>query len=511
LLAIIGSLLVLLLALTVLPTSALRELAGQLPTRGSSGGSLTDALLGRHRIVFGSAALVVAISAMIAPLAFAWLDGLLAWLTSLDRRVFLIALLVATVGVRLLLADRMAPIVPNQDPGHYLQLAHTLLDEGRYIEYASHPGEPDGYRAWRPPGYPAALSVALFLTGRRPMAAVALNSFWMVVLLLALYGLSRQLASESEARLATLACALYPTLLAASLRVANELQFASLLMLACFFLFAYRRGVYGALLGGAALGVATLTRGNGLLMLPGFIAAYPFLVARGRIGSAEAIPWRSFAKRMAAIGLAFAIVVGPWVARNRAVLGEWVPVATSGGANMWWGHHPGATGVFPRPGEGPSFPEGLNEVEFSKFGARASLEYWLQEPLQNLLIGAKSILVILKVDSGASEVIIPRHAASNSNKYLRVSLRILFNLVYWGCWFAVGIWAITKLLRKWAPSSRPGALLFVIALYLLTYVPFFAWQRYKVPLLPFLAGAAAMVIAIIAARQPSAPATKEAS
>ena len=405
----------------------------------------------------------------------------------------------------------MAPIVPNQDPGHYLQLAHTLLDEGRYIEYASHPGEPDGYRAWRPPGYPAALSVALLLTGRRPMAAVALNSFWMVVLLLALYGLSRRLGSESEARLAVLACAVYPTLLAASLRVANELQFASLLMLACFFLFAYRRAAYGALLGGATLGLATLTRGNGLLMLPGLIAAYPFLVARGRIGSREPILWGSLGRRMAAVGLAFALVVGPWVARNRAVLGEWVPVATSGGANMWWGHHPGATGVFPKPGEGPSFPEGLNEVEFSKFGAKASLEYWLQEPAQNLWIAAKSILVILKVDSGASEVVFPRHAESGANKYQRMSLRVLFNLIYVGCWLAVGIWVIAKLLQRWPPGSRPGPLMFVIVLYLLTYVPFFGWQRYKVPILPFLAGAAGMIIAVIAVGRPIAPVPDDAA
>lgn len=508
LLGLLGVFTILLLVLALAPSSFLLQAAGR--SGSGAAGGLAGRLLSHNHLVFGGAAIGLSVVTLLLPGIFDLLLGIVDWIARLDRRAFLGALIVATVVSRLLLVSRMPPIIPNQDPGHYLQLAHTLLQEGRYIEYASHPGEPDGYRAWRPPGYPAALSVALLVTGKRLVAIPALNALWMVVLILAIYGLARRLASEREARLATLAVALYPTLLAVSLRAQNELQFAALVALACYLLFAAPRPAVGALAGGAVLGLAALTRGNGLLMLPGMLIAYPLFV--GRVGSESPVRTergRRKALQTLAVLLGFALAVGPWVLRNRVVLEEWIPVATSGGVNMWWGHHPGATGAFPKPG--PPMPEGLNEVERARFGTRAALDYWAEDPLGNLRIGANAVFVTLKVDGGAVDVIDPTFERGTSRPSgVRVSLLLFFNLIYWTCWLAVLVWGIASALDRWPKYSRPGLFVFVTLLYLATFIPFFGWQRFKIPALPFLAAIAGIVFAALAAPR-RAPVAKEIS
>lgn len=490
------------LLLAVVPRGLAQQILGAVvPSSSNDGGVVRGALLARHHVVFGSVALALLAAAVVAPAFFEALRRFLDWFVRLDRRVLLLGIIGVVVLSRAALVGRMLPIVPGQDTGHYWQLANTLLDEGRFIEYASHPNEPDGFRAWRLPGYPAALSVALLLTGRQPWSLVLLNTVWMVVLVLSVYGLVRALASEGAARLAAFGCAVYPTLVTASLRAMNELQFAALLALTAYLLFGGAPSLRRVALGGVALALAALTRGNGLLMLLALLPAYPlYLRWRSRPAGVGPWTWRALGLRAVVLALGFALTISPWTIRNRVVLGDWVPLATSGGFNMWLGHHPGSTGLHTRS-TSPPVPEDAGELERSSYGARESLKYWLSDPLANMRIGVRIVVEILKVDEGAMKVISWDDGRSDGEQRrlaMYVVVLALFNALYYGLWGLIAVWALARVARSWPGEYRAEVPVFLALLYVATYIPFIGWQRYKIPALPFLIAAAAIVLAALA-------------
>ena len=126
---------------------------------------------------------------------------------------------------------------------------------------------------------------------------------------------------------ATLALLGGPLLIASPL-VANYAVFgvtgAAALYLSCRAVGATRPGPWlvGA---GVACGLATLTRVDGLLLTVAPAVAWALRLERGRLASALAWGLGS--------GLAFVLVLAPWLARNQATFGSLLP---SAGAHMLW-------------------------------------------------------------------------------------------------------------------------------------------------------------------------------
>lgn len=490
-----------LLALT--PASLVEAILSLLAPSTSSRSVVRNAVLDHHRLVFGLLGLGAAATALAAPALLRAVRFAADGLVRLDRRTFLLAVIAFVVASRMVALPRMQPIIPGHDTGHYFQLANTLLDEGRYIEYASHPGEPDGFRAWRLPGYPAALAVALAVSGRWPGSVVLLNAFWMVLLVLAIYGLARRLGSEVHARMAALAVALYPLLLTASLETMSEMQYTALLALSVYLLIGRRPSWWSVGLAGVAIGLAAMTRGNGLLMFGILLLAYPAWAYFARERK-PAPPPRRLAARAALFALCFLITVAPWMARNRTVLGSWVALATSGGVNMWIGHHPGGDGLL-RPGKFPPMPPGLDEVEMSRYGTSRSLAYWAERPLENAKIAVRIASVILKVDKGALPLVFPDGSprAGEPGRALYLGLFALFMSLYAAVWALVGVWAAARVGNRWPPGVRLGPLVFIALVHVATFMPFLGYARYKIPSVPFLVAAAAMVAVTLALPTPA--------
>lgn len=84
---------------------------------------------------------------------------------------------------------------------------------------------------------------------------------------------------------------------------------------------------------GATLGVASLARTT-FLALP--LVIVPWSVRR------ERARWFSHGALMLATA---ALVLSPWLLRNRIALGAWIPGTTSSGYGLLMGNHPGANGV----------------------------------------------------------------------------------------------------------------------------------------------------------------------
>src|SRR5436190_17896583 len=185
----------------------------------------------------------------------------------------------------------------------------NLLADGRgfvdpFLSTAAHPYP----SALHPPLWPLALAAAskLGATGFLAHRLVGCVLGTATVALLGLLG--RRVAGDRVGLLSAAIAALYPTLVAADGSLMSESLYG--LFVTVVLLLAYRlidRPSAGRAAGlGAAIGLAALTRGEGLLFLP--LLALP-LAWRGVGGGARLL-------RLAAPLVATALVIAPWTVRN---------------------------------------------------------------------------------------------------------------------------------------------------------------------------------------------------
>jgi 4-amino-4-deoxy-L-arabinose transferase-like glycosyltransferase len=143
------------------------------------------------------------------------------------------------------------------------------------------------------------------------------------------YAVARQLfGSGRTAVLAALLCATYPHLARLELYPREETLFAAALAGAVLALVtALRRAdLRLAALAGAGFGVASLCRFALVYFPPLLVACVPFLVPGGL---------RRRAGCALGLGLGFAVVLAPWVARNQRAFDAFVPGGTLTGYNLY--------------------------------------------------------------------------------------------------------------------------------------------------------------------------------
>jgi hypothetical protein len=248
------------------------------------------------------------------------------------------------------------------DEREYLDLAQVLCDSGRF----SHDGTTPS--VFRPPGYPALLSLMLALGA--PLGALrAANYALLAGTILVVHALARRVAGGAAAAVAAVVLALYP----ASLYTAAFLYpqtLAGLLLAGAIALVARReppRAAHGAA-AGALLGAL-------ILSVPIFAASAAMLAA--------CVAWshrRRAARCLLPMIAATVVLVGAWSLRNRAAVGAPVFVAANGGLNLLLGNNENA-----RPDAGVDVDieryrreaRGLGPVEEDALYRRRAVE-WIQ-------------------------------------------------------------------------------------------------------------------------------------
>ena len=210
--------------------------------------------------------------------------------------------------------------VPPQDTPDYDEIALNLLRGEGFVARQNWFGHE--MRSWRPPFYPFFLASIYHLAGYGHLAvklAQALVGAGSVVLV---YGLAGKLRPHI-APTAGLCAAFYGPLVASPNEIMSETWFSFWILLAAWQLVGAMEGTGGSrvncLAGGAAIGLAALTRPVGLIFFPAFVLTAVLRFRHGALG-------RSFW-----VALALAVVVIPWTWRNYQVHGEWVPISTHGG------------------------------------------------------------------------------------------------------------------------------------------------------------------------------------
>jgi 4-amino-4-deoxy-L-arabinose transferase-like glycosyltransferase len=189
-----------------------------------------------------------------------------------------------------------------------------------------------------------------------------------LVVLIGLVG--RRLGGERLGLVAAGIAAVYPVLITADASLMSETLYGLFIVLAV--LLAYRLidrpSARRAAALGAVIGLAALTRGEGLLLLP--VLALPLAWRGGRDGRAL---------RVGAACLATVLVVSPWTIRNHFAVDRFVPISTNeggviGGANCHGTYHGEDLGYW-RTDCLPVQDRPIAKAEYAEQGRERGIEY----------------------------------------------------------------------------------------------------------------------------------------
>ena len=268
--------------------------------------------------------------------------------------------------LRLVYALAFAPeLTPLGDDSFYHQTALQLADGLGYNEglLVLRP------TAAHPPLYSLALAGVASLGGhsvdaQRLVGVCAGTGTVLVVGLIAM-----RLGGRRAGLAAALLCALYPAFVAADAALMSETLFG--LLVACGLLQALRElaspSPAGMALLGALIGAASLTRSEGLLLVPAALLL-----------ALLATPRRQRVARVTALLLATAVLVAPWVARNHHVFGRFLYTTNEGttlaGANCHPTYYGDQIGGFTSECL-PTFPPEANLADVASERRKAAFRY----------------------------------------------------------------------------------------------------------------------------------------
>lgn len=291
---------------------------------------------------------------------------------------WLTAIVTLAVAIRILHTLLVAPWPPLvfNDEAYYSALGNLIANGDGFIR----PGEALGEgisvpTAERAPLYPLTLAGLAELGATGPDSQRLLGTISGAGMIVAVGLLGRRLAGPRTGLLAAALAALYPTLIAADGALMTESLYGMLAALAL--LAAYRLveapGPGRAALLGGLVGLAALTRGEGLFLLP--LLLVPLVRRPGGLRAA------------AIVCLTFVVVLTPWFIRNWTTFDRPVLIATEAGETLaganceavYYGSDIGKWEVdcvrLSRPGTAPGFNEAAEFNETGRDGIRYALDH----------------------------------------------------------------------------------------------------------------------------------------
>lgn len=251
-----------------------------------------------------------------------------------------------------------------------------------------------------------------------------------------------------------------------------------------------------AAVAGLLLGLATLAKPNGLLLLP-VLAAWATRTTWARL------PGKRHALYVGCFAATTLLCVLPVTVRNAVQGDDFVLVSSNGGINLFIGNNPTSNGVAVcLPASIPAFDSAFDYAEIvraieaeegrpmkhsevSRWFVGQAFEHITASPGRVLALCAKKALAFWAAVEIVSEKDLV--ASRRESRILNV-VPLDFALV-----FATGLFGLVLALgagrgRAGEGVDRSGVVLVVllVATYAISFVPFFVTARYRAPILPFL-------------------------
>jgi 4-amino-4-deoxy-L-arabinose transferase-like glycosyltransferase len=246
----------------------------------------------------------------------------------MTTRRMLLAIGAVALIVRIAVVLATPSFVPQTDAVDFDRNAVSLAGDGNFATSAltAHGGP----TATRPPLFPATLAAVYKVVGVTPAktrwrAGRLLEALLGAAAVLLIGLIAIRLFGPLPGLVAAAIAAVYPPLVLVGTSLLSESLFIPLELGAVWAALVHRDSVHRlrwAVLGGVLLGLAALTRGNGLaLVIPLALLVW------------DARPWRSWRSWRAPLALiaATVLVLVPWTVRNYDQFGRLVPVTTEPG------------------------------------------------------------------------------------------------------------------------------------------------------------------------------------
>lgn len=358
--------------------------------------------------------------------------------------------------------------------------AGQLLETGNYFTIK------DGYvfRSFRPPGYPFALAVFMYVFGKQPWLPLLMNICFYVLTCILVYSLAANIAGSRAALFSVLLLAVWPSDVAMADLAATE-PISLLLCTASVraFITACRERSWKY---GVAAGILT---GYGAFVRPSTLlvaAVWLFYSMMSRQGRIEKI------QSLAIPAAAMILTIIPWTVRNYVVLGYPVAVSTNGGDVFYRANNPLANGTWSPGAEIDLDNYKHNEVLWDRMSYQLGKKWIAENPLKFVKLGLKKQAILLGEDSHGAFVTLSRWAQKNDESVYNL-FRQTANMWWLGIWVLAVVGAVRS--RHFLSSSPEGALLLLMILYFVAIHSVFESQsRYHMSFLGFLAIIASLAV-----------------
>jgi hypothetical protein len=338
-------------------------------------------------------------------------------------------------------------------------------------------GMPGAYS--RPPLYPFFLAAVYWLFGHSAGAVVWIQFALGLAALLPAYRLGARWFGGRAALAGVWIGACYPLRIFFEGETLDVTLFTLLFLCATWQLWqALERDLPArVLLAGLLYGAAALTRPNVLIALP-IIAAGAAVACR--------VGWRRLPVLAAAGALGVACAVAPAAVHNWRAEGAFIPVAANGGVNFFLGNERGATGVTPVP-PGLLWQQTMTRpIHAGQYSAAQQDRWWYARAAEEISAAPGRWVRLL----GSKAVLFFNAAEASNNKALGHFTAISFPVRHYHYWFgALVCFAFAGILSLPARSAAGPAA--VVTGFGVSVVLFFVSERYRMPVVPLLACAAA--------------------
>ncbi|WP_188898705.1 ArnT family glycosyltransferase [Caldovatus sediminis] len=272
------------------------------------------------------------------------------------------------------------------DPTIYTGMARHFISSGELVHFDEHHRQ---YQwAFFPPAYPVLIGLFQLVFGFNSCSIFILHLAIDAFIIASIFHLGVRLQGPEAAALASTVYALWPTLIwLAGFPQKETLSIALVCLNAASLLAPSRPARLGwrrAMAFGGSWGALALTQ-PALALFPPLLGLV--LLRRQPLRATVAFGLRA--------GVILLLVMGPWWARNHAVLDRFVPLTTSAGWALWVGNNPGATGEWMPP---PPDLVGLPEAEMSDRAASKALRWIAENPSEFLVRTARKVILGLGSD-----------------------------------------------------------------------------------------------------------------
>lgn len=298
--------------------------------------------------------------------------------------------------------------------------------------------------AYRPPAYPLFLAGIYRLSNGSLLAARLGNALLGTVTVLLTYILAGRYFSRRNATWSTALVAFTPSLILYSgLHASENLAVPALVAaILCIQLGLDQKSPAWLVLGGIFLGITSLTRGSFLLLPVAWLVWWIY----------RRIPLRRLVGMLSWIAAGIALPMLPWIFRNAATFGHFIPLSNNSGVNLLISFYPQSQGCFVSadqiPGMAALQAQNLDEYSFNRATRVLALEYFRDNPFRSMALAPMKIYYLYRDD--VSGVIWTNRA---TNKPLPTSIYLGFLILTQVYYLAIMLLALAALVSH---RQRPS-------------------------------------------------------